>query len=125
MNKPLNILLVDDDPNMQDLFKLVMDHYGIDLEIASDQTTALASLEENTPDVIVLDIFLPGTDGYTLLRKIRALQQPPQCSFVATTAYYTTDTPAQIQQAGFDGYLLKPLDTSQLVSYLSNIAHTT
>ncbi len=122
MSKPLNILLVDDDLNTQDMFKLVMDHHGIDLEIASDQNSAMALLAENSPDVIVLDIFLPGTDGYKLLRKMRSLQPPPQCSFVATTAYYTTDTPAQIQEAGFDGYLLKPFDASQLVSYLSNIA---
>lgn len=121
MEKQLNILLVDDDLNTQDMFRMVMEHHGVGLEIASDQATALAALQTHKPDIIVLDIFLPGTDGYSLLRKMRSLEQPPLCPFVATTAYYTTDTLTQIQQAGFDGYLLKPLDPARLVRYLNEI----
>src|SRR5438132_12245940 len=113
----LSVLLVEDDPSTQSVFQLVMDHYQIDLTIAENERTALAALAVRRPDIIVLDIFLPGTDGYKILGEIRALEPSPKCPIVATTAYYTTDSLQNMQQAGFDGYLLKPLDPTQIMPY--------
>jgi CheY-like chemotaxis protein len=120
-NKPISVLLVDDDPDTRNVFQLVMDHYQLQLTVAEDAETALNYLRANTPDVIVMDIFLPGIDGYQALHQIRKHALVPDCRVVATTAYYTTDTQKDVLAWGFSGYLPKPLNPAQLVPYLQQI----
>jgi CheY-like chemotaxis protein len=117
----LTVLVVDDDPNIQSLFQMVMDHHDIDLVSVADQDAAMDYLADHTPSVIVVDIFLPASDGYKLLQAIRSLPHLERCPVVATTAYYTTDTITDIERSGFDGYLLKPLDPQDLVAYLKSV----
>jgi CheY-like chemotaxis protein len=116
-----SVLLVDDDVDTQSLFRDALDHYGIDLQIADSEQSTINSLREIMPDIIVLDIFLPDTDGYKLLQVLRSMPDMVQCPIIATTGYYTTDTMDNLEQRGFDGYLLKPLDPQELVSYLQSI----
>ena len=121
MNQNLHILLVEDDPNTHDLFSMVCDHFGIGLDIAVDENGVLALLEHHWPDVIVMDIFLPDTDGYKLLQTIRTAQPGLRCPVIATTAYYTSDTETDLLNAGFAGYLFKPLDPQQIFPYLQHV----
>ncbi len=116
-----SVLLVDDDPDTHNLFQMVMDHYNLQLAIVKDAEAALSYLKANTPDVIVMDIFLPGIDGFQALHQIRKDALAPNCSVVATTAYYTSDTREDILSRGFSGYLPKPLNPSTLVPYLEEI----
>ncbi len=120
-DRRLCVLLVDDDSDMHNLFQMVMDHYDHQLVIVRDAEQAINYLKANTPDVIVMDIFLPGIDGVQALQHIRKNALAPDCSVVATTAYYTSDTQADILAQGFSGYLPKPLNPSTLVSYLEGI----
>lgn len=121
MSQNLSVLLVEDDPNTHDLFTMVCEHFDIGLVIAVDEAGALAVLEQRWPDVIVMDIFLPDTDGYHLLQTIRATHPNLRCPVIATTAYYTTDTEADLRNAGFAGYLFKPLDPQQIYPYLQQV----
>lgn len=118
MTDRISVLLVDDDPNVQSLFQMALDYHDIGLAVTTDRPTALKLLTEIVPEIIVLDIFLPGTDGYKLLQEFRSLPGLASCPVIATTAYYTTDTVTDIQKAGFDGYLPKPLDPEEVVNYL-------
>ncbi len=122
-NKTISVLLVDDDPDTRNVFQLVMEHYEMQLTVAEDAETALNFLRANTPDVIVMDIFLPGIDGYQALHQIRKFALVPDCRVVATTAYYTADTQKDVLAWGFSGYLPKPLNPAQLVPYLQQIVH--
>lgn len=121
MADQVRVLLVDDDPDTQSLFQDTLDHFGIELILASDEPSTLKVLDSASPDVIVLDIFLPHTDGYKLLKTIRHMPKPVMCPIIATTAYYTSDTMGNLQHQGFDGYLLKPLDPEHLATYLLKI----
>src|SRR2546430_1732840 len=121
MTDSLTVMLVDDDPNVQSLFQMVLDHHGMNLVATGDQPTALEYLADHTPDIIVIDIFLPTSDGYKMRQALRRLPHLQHCPVVATTAYYTTDTVSDIEHSGFDGYLLKPLDPQQLVGYLKQV----
>jgi CheY-like chemotaxis protein len=121
MSDGLTVLLVDDDHNIQSLFQMVLDHHRIDLIGTPDPAFALEYLADHTPDIIVIDIFLPTSDGYKMLQAIRNFVHLQHCPVVATTAYYTTDTVTDIEQSGFDGCLLKPLDPQQLVAYLKHV----
>ena len=115
--RAITVLLVDDDPDAQTVFELVMQHYNIPFTIVGDAETALDFLKTNTPDVVLMDIFLPGLDGYQALDRIRRTSIASTSRIIATTAYYTNDTQQEVLRRGFDGYVPKPFDEG-LVNYL-------
>lgn len=115
-----SVLLVDDDTDTCNIFQMVMDHHNIHLTIARDAVAAFEILKRATPDVIVLDLFLPGTDGYQIFNQIRQKSLAPEATFVATTAYHTSSTHDDVMERGFQGYLPKPLNSSGIVSYLED-----
>jgi len=118
MSEPMNVLLVDDDTDTHRIFRTVLASQGFKLVVQSDAETALHYLEDHSPDIVVLDIMLPGIDGYQALNQIRAFSSVP---VVATTAYHTLDTPHDVESRGFDGFLPKPLSTSSLLPYLKAV----
>jgi CheY-like chemotaxis protein len=124
-SRRFSVLLVDDDPDTHNLFQMVMEHYNHQLVIVADGESALSYLKANTPDIIVIDIFLPGIDGYQVLYQIRKNALAPNCSLIATTAYYTTDTQSEILSWGFSGFLPKPLKPPMIVPYLESMLKRT
>ncbi len=124
MNKPFSILLVDDDADTRNIFKMVMEHHRLPLKITANAEEALDYLKTNLPEIIILDIFLPGMDGYQTLNRIRRDALAPHARFVATTAYHTADTQHEVLARGFNGYLPKPLNSSMLVSYLQQLINS-
>lgn len=119
--KIISILLVDDDPHTCEIFKLVMDYNQLPLVVFSEPEAAIRYLQENAPNVVVLDLFLPEMDGYQVLDQIRATALDPHCRVIATTAYYTNDTGQEVKRRGFDGFLAKPFAAESLVPYLQHI----
>ena len=120
MSHALSVLLVDDDPHSQAVFELVMQHFNLPFSMVDDAESALTFLEANAPDIVLMDIFLPGLDGYQALDRIRRTALAPGSLIIATTAYYTHDTEQEVLQRGFDGYVPKPFDKG-LVSYLQSV----
>ena len=118
--RPITVLLVDDDFDAQSVFELVMQHYKVPFDIVGDAESALDFLKTHTPDVVLMDIFLPGMDGYQALDRIRRSATASGTRVIATTAYYTNDTQQEVIRRGFDGYLPKPFDDG-LVNYLQHI----
>lgn len=123
-NSVFSVLLVDDDPDARAIFKLVMDHYKMPLDVLENAETAIQYLQTHKPDIVVVDIFLPGTDGFQLLNQIRKAVPAPSSKFVATTAFYTNDTMQEVLSRGFDGYISKPFDSRNLVPYLQSLVAT-
>ena len=118
---PMSVLLVDDDPHVCEVFRLVMNHHHIPLTILGDAETAIDYLKDKSHDVIVMDIFLPGMDGYQALKRIRQSALVPDCRVIATTAYSTNDTEQDTINRGFDGYMPKPINSNKLVQYLQSV----
>ena len=119
--RPMAVILIDDDPHVRDLFRLVMDHYSLSAEIFDNSEAAIDYLRNHTADVVVIDIVMPELDGYELLERIQKANLAPRCRFVATTAYYTNDTQSEVLAHGFNGYLPKPFSAQNLVPYLRTI----
>lgn len=116
-----SVLLVDDDPSVCGVFELVMQHHQIQLNVVNDAETALDYLNSNSTTVVVMDIFLPGMDGYQALKKLRSLAEDSRHIVIATSAYYTSDSAHLMENSGFDGFIPKPLDPTQIVPYLESI----
>ncbi len=120
----ISVLLIDDDATTADLFTRVMEFYNFPLKLVTTGEQGVEYLRNNTPDAVVIDIFLPGMDGYQTFNLIRQARLSPASAFIAITSYYTIDTKTETLTRGFDGYLTKPVDVQQLVGYLQKIVQT-
>jgi CheY-like chemotaxis protein len=115
------VILVDDDLHARNVFQLVMEYHNMTLTMFDNAETAIEHLQNNVPDVVVMDLFLPGLDGYQALDKIRRAGIAQDCSFIAATSYYTNDTQSEVISKGFDGYIAKPFSIQDLASYLAEV----
>ncbi len=120
--KLLNILLIDDDQDTQRIFKTVVSFRQHTVSVAKDGYEALSLLKEIQPDILVIDLMLPGLDGYQILDRVRNEGLAPNARFVATTAYHSVGTHEALIARGFTGFLPKPLSASTLVDSLEKVA---
>ncbi|MCC7451518.1 MAG: response regulator [Anaerolineae bacterium] len=118
---PHSILLIDDDPATRDLFRIAADFNGITLAAVEDGESAFNHLERRTPDIIVIDLYLFGTNGFEILQQIRHSDFDPHCPIVATTAYYTSSAVRDVILSGFDAFLPKPINVLNLMPFLHRV----
>lgn len=118
---PLSVLLIDDDADARQLFHMALTHYQITCDTCSDAESAFNLLEKKTPDVIVIDIYLPDTNGYEILQIIQEGRMAPRSVMVATTAYHSSQEATRAMLSGFDAYLPKPFDVMGLGPYLKTL----
>lgn len=119
---PFSVLLLDDDFHTRELFELVFAHHELELISVTTTGAALAHLRKHTPDVVVIDLVMPEIDGFTALAEMRKVAANPATPFVATTAYYSSDTAEKVYAHGFHGYLPKPFSVEELVPKLRSFA---
>jgi two-component system cell cycle response regulator DivK len=110
--KNKSILIVDDDQMSVLLVRAVLSGEGYDLRSAFNADEALNVLDTFRPSLILMDIQLPGKSGLELTRQLRANPEMNDASIVAVTAYGGKDDEEDCLNAGCDGYILKPIDTS-------------
>src|ERR1700759_3752336 len=101
------VLLVDDDPSHCELLTEIFKNAGHEGRAAVDAEAALLELATFQPDLAIIDIGLPGMDGYELARRIR--QRSP-CKLIALSGYGADSARADTAVTSFDHHLLKPLD---------------
>ena len=100
------ILVVDDDPLVRELLAAVLGDGEFELGFAEDGASALKSVEERVPDLVVLDVMMPGMDGYEVCRTLRAAH--PATRIVMLTARHGEAEHATAMAAGADAFLTKP-----------------
>jgi CheY-like chemotaxis protein len=108
------ILVVDDNPTNLKLVSDILSFEGYQILKACDAETALVMLKQAAPDLILMDIALPGMDGLTLTRQLKADAATSGILIVALTAFAMKGDDAKAREAGCDGYITKPIDTRQL-----------
>jgi DNA-binding response OmpR family regulator len=112
------VLVVDDERGLRELLEYGLEQAGFAVRSATEGSAAIRMLEEWSPDVIVLDVMLPGRDGFTLLPEIRRLTTAPVVMLTARTEL--TEKLAGFS-AGADDYVGKPFDLEELVARLRTL----
>jgi CheY-like chemotaxis protein len=112
------VLIVEDNPDAAESLHMLLELLGHQVRVASDGFAALEVLADNPFDVILVDIGLPGMDGYALAAKIRALPQSAPMRLVALTGYGQDEDRRRALAAGFDQHLVKPIDIDRLQALL-------
>jgi CheY-like chemotaxis protein len=114
MTASIPILIVDDNPSNTKLLVFLLQAKGYDVRSAANADEALAVIAEHRPRLILMDLQLPGMDGLTLTRKLKADPATQDISIIAATAYAMRGDEERARAAGCDGYITKPIDTRQL-----------
>jgi CheY-like chemotaxis protein len=114
-----NILVVEDDPDGQEVVGRILKHHKINHAVVASAEIALQMLEEDHYTCVIIDLHLPGIDGWTLLHKIQETQPSLPC--IAITAFHSAEVAVQAVEAGFEAYFPKPLEATSFVRELTNI----
>ena len=120
----LHVLVVDDDEDTRRLVKTVLESCNAKVTTAGSAVEALATLQSTCPDVLISDIGMPGEDGYSLIRKVRALpaEQGGQTPAAALTAFARVEDRLQVLRSGFQIHLPKPIEPVELIAVVANLA---
>jgi CheY-like chemotaxis protein len=105
------ILVVEDNEANQLLARAVLEREGYEVDVAGSSVEALERLNARTPDLILMDIQLPGQDGLSLTRQLKASATTAAIPVVALTAHAMRGDREESVEAGCAGYIAKPIDT--------------
>ena len=116
--RALRAVVVDDNPDLRELIADLLVGFGHEVETAADGPSGLALIRERRPDVALVDIGLPGLDGYGLARAIR--DELPECPvrLVAMTGYGQENDRVRAIEAGFDVHIVKPASAATILRAL-------
>jgi two-component system CheB/CheR fusion protein len=116
--RKLKILIVEDNTDNRLMLESLLKLDGYDVVTAADGIQGYFALVEQQPDVALIDLGLPGMDGYEVARKARAEKMADSTRLIALTGYGSAQDRRQVQAAGFDEHLVKPIDPSELSEIL-------
>ncbi|MYN05154.1 response regulator [Pseudoduganella sp. DS3] len=109
------VLLVEDNDDGREMMAMMLSCYGYPVQHAADGFQGLATAAAARPDIALVDIGLPGIDGYEVARRMRANPDTHHIKLIALTGYGLADDQRRVMDAGFDMHLVKPVDVDQLL----------
>jgi two-component system cell cycle response regulator DivK len=115
------ILVVEDEFDSIQMLSKILTHHGARVEVAKSGFECLKALETAIPTLIIMDLALPGMDGWETLDKIRQNPRTAHIPVVAITAYHSPSVAEDAHHAGFNAYLPKPLDTNAFVQQIAGV----
>jgi CheY-like chemotaxis protein len=109
------VLIVDDNRDAADALALLLQHTGHETFVAYDGAAAFSAAEAHRPDVILLDIGLPGLSGHDVCRQMREQPWGQRIRMIALTGWGQEEDRRKSREAGFDGHLVKPVDIAAVL----------
>jgi CheY-like chemotaxis protein len=124
--KGLRILAIDDELDVRDMLQTLLEDCGANVMTASSAQEGLAALTMWKPHVLISDIGMPEEDGYSLIRKIRALspEQGADVPAIALTGYVRVEERMRALEAGYQMFVPKPVETNELISIIGDLCRT-
>ncbi len=116
------ILLAEDEPNIIESVSFLLKRAGLDVATETDGKAALAHALENAPDVLILDVMMPGMDGFEALRRLRADERGRDLPVVVLSAKGQSTTRETAKEAGADVFMSKPFSNAELVDTVLRLA---
>jgi CheY-like chemotaxis protein len=113
-----HVLVIEDNADAREMLRMALELDGHRVETAEDGTSGVEAALRSTPDVVLVDIGLPGLDGYAVARRLRAALGQ-RVTLVALTGYGQTEDRRRTAEAGFDAHLVKPVDPDVLTRALA------
>ncbi|HEY4472960.1 MAG TPA: response regulator, partial [Stellaceae bacterium] len=110
------ILVIEDTEDNRQIIRDLLTSAGYEMIEAVDGIEGVATAEREKPDLILMDIQLPGIDGYEATRRIRKLPELATVPIIAVTSYALSGDEAKTRAAGCDGYVAKPFSPRQLLA---------
>ena len=117
----MRILVVDDDESVRGLVRDVLEVEGHEVELAADGFAALRRLAACRPDAVVLDVMMPGMDGYAVLSRIRSSEVDHDLPVIMLTAAADDNHAWQAWSGGVDYFLAKPFEPTELLHFLDGL----
>ena len=115
------ILLVEDNEDNRIVYRLTLVHFGYEVIEAEDGETGIRLATEILPDLILMDVSIPGIDGWDATRILKADSRTAHLPIVALTAHALTRDRDRAQEVGCDGYLAKPIEPRRVVEEIERL----
>jgi DNA-binding response OmpR family regulator len=112
------LLIGEDDPSLREVISIGLEGEGFRVALAEDGPSALLSFASGTPDLVLLDVMLPGLDGFSVCRELRKVSLVP---IIMLTARSSTGDVIRGLESGADDYLTKPFDFFELVARIRSV----
>lgn len=120
IEKP-RILIVDDEPEACRLFSMMLALQGFRTEIASNGLEALSRVRRDPPDLVFLDVMLPGVDGLSVCRELRSNGETRDLAIVLVSGHADTESMRAGLDAGADAYLVKPVALDEVLQVIRRV----
>ena len=121
MGKPARVLVVDDDRNNRTLLEVMLQPEGFEIELAASGEAALITIAANPPDLILLDVLMPGMDGYQVASELKRNPMTRHIPLIMITALDDRDTRMLGLAAGAENFMTKPVDRAELCVRVRNM----
>ncbi|MFY9821706.1 MAG: response regulator [Thermoanaerobaculia bacterium] len=121
MEPKRRVLIVDDEPNIVLSLEFLLRQQGYEVSVARDGEEALAAAEEQRPDLVVLDVMLPGLDGFEVCRGLRERPENAGLKILLLTARGREVERVRGLEEGADAYVRKPFSTRQLMKTVAEL----
>src|SRR5262249_26231253 len=115
------VLVVDDNRDAADSLAMLLKLKGHHVRLAYDGPAALVAATEFGPDLVLLDLGMPGMDGYEVARRLRQTPGVESCTLAALTGWGQEEDRRRTRAVGFDRHLVKPVDSAELSALLASL----
>ncbi len=117
----LHALVIEDEADSADVVARILQFHRISYAVAASAEEALDMMEPEKPTLLIVDLALPGMDGWEFLKTVRDNPATAHLPAVAVTAYHSTNVAQEAIKAGFDAYFPKPIEATSFVRELERI----
>lgn len=116
-----SVLIIEDDPDGQELIARMLFRANIPVELTSTAEDALQIISKDEHAMAIIDLALPGMDGFQLLHEIRTNEATRDLHCIAMTAFHTPTLRQRVMEEGFNGYFAKPIDDRRFLATITEL----